>query len=435
MTKNLAKRNFICMAILACLLLVLCFINIAVPTSNYRFVGFANAIQKDIDIAGGYSADYTVNFRDGELDKEGAFNQTIQMIENKLVSYGYGSATVTASGMGSVHIEIPDVKQAENVLEAIGVDGDLYIRTSETTEIADTDLTADDINDIVALYGQTDPGVYNWGINIEFSTEGTSKIKSLTEDGSGTLYIYVGEEVFSKVSFSSQITNNSIFIFGSTSDQDSTNIYALNLLIAKQTVGLNMIDNEIVKIDATYGENVQTMLLIASIVILVAFMAVMFIAFGEFGYIALLSFAFFASFMMFLLQAIPVFTLSLAGIVGLVLATAIYFISTFVIFNKIKSGYAEGKKLPLAVKLGFKNSVLTVVDINVIVVISAILLYFLGGGAYAQSFAMVLGVGSALTLLLTLLLDRWFAKWYLRINSTKARKLHFVRGANVNELE
>ena len=53
MTKKLAKRNLISFAILAIIMLVLCFVNIAVPATNDRFVGFLNAIQTDIDIKGG----------------------------------------------------------------------------------------------------------------------------------------------------------------------------------------------------------------------------------------------------------------------------------------------------------------------------------------------------------------------------------------------
>ena len=50
--KNLARRNLICFAILAAILIALCFVDFMIPTTNTRFVGFVNAITKDMDIEG-----------------------------------------------------------------------------------------------------------------------------------------------------------------------------------------------------------------------------------------------------------------------------------------------------------------------------------------------------------------------------------------------
>lgn len=433
MTKKLAKRNLISMAILTALILVLCFINISVPATNSRFVGFANAIQTDIDIAGGYAADYSVTFREGETDKETVFKETIELINNKLVAYGYGSASVSYSGLDNVHVEVPDLKLAEEVLEAIGVDGDLYIRTSETTTVEETDLTADDITDIVSMYGQISASEFNWGVSIEFSEEGKSKIKSLTEGGSGTLYIYVGDEVYSKVSFNQQIKDNSIFIYGSTQDQESTDIYALNLLIAKQTVGLSMINNQITQIAPTLGDNALLFACIAILIIMAVFIALMFIKFGELGYIALLSLGLVVGLTLFFMQAVPIFILSFSGIIGAVLGLAIFFASIFVIFSKIQKGYAEGKKIPLAIRLGFKNTTLTIVDICVLVIMASVGIYFLGG-VVANSFAFALALTTAISMFATLVLTRLYAKWYSVINSTNAKKLNMTREANVDEL-
>ena len=216
---------------------------------------------------------------------------------------------------------------------------------------------------------------YKWGINFVFSDSGKDKIKTMTEAGTGTLYVYVGEDEdpYTRVSYDAKITNNSIFVYGSTDNQADNDISALTLLIAKQTVGLELID-KIVEIAPTLGENATTYMLIAVGVMLVLFVLAAFLLFGEFGYIIMLSLGLFVALMLFFMQAVPVFVLSLAGVVGAVLGLVIFFVSNLIIFNKIKQGYAEGKKIPLAVKTGFKDSTLTIVDINVLAIIAAVVM-------------------------------------------------------------
>ena len=83
--KNLAKRNLICFAVLAVILIALCFVNIGVPATTSRFVGFVPAITKDIDISGGVEAVFSP-------DKEGVDITSDDMesakltIENRLVN-------------------------------------------------------------------------------------------------------------------------------------------------------------------------------------------------------------------------------------------------------------------------------------------------------------------------------------------------------------
>jgi preprotein translocase subunit SecD len=134
------------------------------------------------------------------------------------------------------------------------------------------------------------------------------------------------------------------------------------------------------------------------------------------------------------MQALPIFVLSYSGIVGLGLGIVLFFMSNFIIFSSAKKNYAEGKKIPLSVKLGIKNNALKIVDFSVIAIILAIVLYFIGG-VYVQSFALALGITSALNLLTSLALNMLFTKWYTRINPKDAKKLRFTREDNISELD
>ncbi|MBR5012918.1 MAG: hypothetical protein IKY15_03150, partial [Clostridia bacterium] len=112
----------------------------------------------------------------------------------------------------------------------------------------------------------------------------------------------------------------------------------------------------------------------------------------------------------------------------------LFFVSNYIIFNSAKQGYAQGKKLPLAIKLGLSGNTLKVVDISVVSIIFAVAVYLIGG-VYAQSFAFALAIASALNMLVSLAFNKLFTKWYTKINTKKAHLVRFTREEHINELD
>ena len=156
--------------------------------------------------------------------------------------------------------------------------------------------------------------------------------------------------------------------------------------------------------------------------------------FGELGFIVTLNFAFFLTLTAFFMQALPIFVLSFSGVVALALGMALFFVSNLMIFGHAKQGYAQGKKLGLALKLGINNNVLKIVDISAITLILALVVCFVGG-VYAQSFGIALAICAAMNLLTSLAMNKLFTKWYVRINSKDAKKVRVTREEDINELD
>lgn len=438
MNKKLAKRNFIWISVLTAILIALCFVNFIVPATNHRFVGFANAIAMDFDITGSYTASYEVNYPEDLTNKPENLKQTSRFVTEKLRAYGYGNVKVYISetedlSENKLSIEIPKLLVAQEILNAIPVAGSLYIRTTETTTVNETDITSEDVSDIHATFAQISASEYKWGTTIEFTESGHQKIKNLTNSGNGTIYIYTGEELFTSISFNNAITTNSLYVYGSTTNQDSANAYSFKLLMAKQDITFKMIGDQITTIEPVMGNSAIVFIAIALALIIALLVLAVVLLFGDFGWIITLSLAIYFVLTVFFMQAIPIFVLSISGIVGSVFALILLLASYYLIFNNIKQGYAEGKKIPLAVKAGYKKSVLTVVDMNVLAIIFSVIIYLIGS-PFSCGFAMALLIGSALNLFLSLVLTRWFVNWYLGINSTKPKKLNMKREANVDEL-
>ena len=64
MKKKITKRNFIALAVVACLLLVLTVFSFNIPFTTYTFKGFAQSINLGLDFGDGTRATYTVTNSD-----------------------------------------------------------------------------------------------------------------------------------------------------------------------------------------------------------------------------------------------------------------------------------------------------------------------------------------------------------------------------------
>ena len=436
--KKLAIRNLICFAVLAVILVALCFINIGVPATTSRFVGFVPAITKDIDISGGVASKYEVTYGEGVLNSQAELDRTVSMLSSTLASYGYGNACVSQGSNDNIYVEIPKVRQAQAILSAIATVGELYITTDSIDSIdKDKAITGEEVVTATSQFSQTSASSFSWGVNINLTDKGKEKLASLTENassGSVTLNIFVGETTISQIGIGGQVNTNDLYFYGTSSTQDAANVTALGILMGKYYADFDMVNNEIIEIAPLISPAIQTLIYVAIAIIAVALLVMFFIMFGELGWIVSLCFAFFMTLTVFFMQAIPIFVLSFSGVIGLVIGMVLFFISNFIIFKAAKDGYAEGKKIPLAVKLGINNSALKVVDISVVGMIFAVGAYVVGG-VYAQSFALAIGICAALNLLTSLAFNKLFTKWYTRINTKDAKKLHFTREEYVNELD
>ena len=435
--KKLAKRNLICFAILAVLLMVLCFVNFTVPATTSRFVGFVPAITKDIDINGGLASKYDITYDESVIDTDTELQNTVKMLSNKLAMFGYGGASVSVGANNNIYVEMPAIKQASGILNAIATVGPLYITTASQTEIDKTTaISGQDVVDVASQFSQINASAFSWGVNIKLTTEGQEKLKKLTEGATSgtTLNIFVGEDTISQIGISSQLNTPDLYFYGTESTQDLANVTALQILMGKYSAEFDMVNNEIISIAPAISPMVQTLILIALAVVLAAVVALFFVKFGQLGFLVLMNLVFLLTISAFFMQAIPVFVLSYSGIIGLLLGVGLFFVSNYIIFNSAKKGYAEGKKLPLAIKLGLTGNTLKIVDISVVAIIFAVAVYLIGG-VYAQSFAFALALASAINMLVSLVFNKLFTKWYTKINTKKAHLVRFTREEHVNELD
>ena len=98
-----------------------------------------------------------------------------------------------------------------------------------------------------------------------------------------------------------------------------------------------------------------------------------------------------------LIKLIPI-TLTLPGIAGLVLTIGVAADSNIVIFERIKEEVRAGRSMSSAIAAGYKRGISTIVDANVVTLLTAFILFVLAT-AGVKGFAFTLGVGTIASLL------------------------------------
>ena len=130
--------------------------------------------------------------------------------------------------------------------------------------------------------------------------------------------------------------------------------------------------------------------------------------------------------MLFFLQAISFVQLTLPGLAGIILSIGMAVDGTIIIFERFRDEYRSGKKIPLSVKTGFKRAFWPIFDSNITTILTAVVLLILGT-ASIQGFAITLLIGIVLSMFMNLVVLRFLVKWYLPLNSVKAKKLHLPK--------
>jgi SecD/SecF fusion protein len=149
-------------------------------------------------------------------------------------------------------------------------------------------------------------------------------------------------------------------------------------------------------ISATLGQEALDQGLTAGIVGLIL-VALFLLAYYRFlGFVAVLGLALYGVFFFALVKLIPI-TLTLPGIAGLILTIGVAADANIVIFERIKEEVRTGRSMASAITAGYRKGIATIIDANVITLITAFILFVLAT-AGVKGFAFTLGVGVIVSL-------------------------------------
>ncbi len=371
--------------------------NVPVGIRNYK--GVFGVIGKGIDLNGGY---YAVLEPENADVSEEDLTAAIDTLRKRLDDKGYTEATISREDK-NLRVEIPEVDNAEEVLNIIGDQGELTFRAYDNTILV---TGKNNIKNAKAGYDENGSPI----VLLEFTAEGQKAFAIATEKVAAyednRLSIYLGDSVVSAPTVEQKIDSPNAEISGIGSIEEAQTIASViksGALEIKFDVGATQ------KMSASLGENVLNNAMIATGIGLVVVIAILIAFYGGFGIAASVALMIYVILYTCVLAIFPWVQLTFPGIAGIVLSIGMAVDANVIIFDRIKEEYENGKTVTSAIKSGYKRAVITVLDSNVTTVLAAIVLWILCSGSI-KGFAITLFLGVLVSMFTAVVVTRWLTK-------------------------
>ncbi len=414
----MSKKKSIVVLVLSVIVLaiigVACFASFPVgETKQYNSI--ISLIGKGIDLSGGYYVVLTpkVESTDDATTANQKIESAMEILRTRLDDKGFTEATISRQDGNRIRIEVPEVENADEILQIIGSTGTLSFQDDSKHEYLNGE---EDIKDAYVSYDSSNGYV----VVLEFTSQGIERFSNATgiikDRSDNKMYIYLGDTLVSSPTVSTQITNSSAEITG-FDDYDSAESVAS--VIKSGTLPIEYEISESRSISARLGETaINTSVMAAGIAMVVIFI-LMIVIYRGMGIASSISLILYAFLYVIFLAIIPNVQLTLPGIAGIVLSIGMAVDANIVIFERIKSAYKEGK-VNTAFDAGFKTALWTIIDSNVTTILAAIVLWILCPGTI-KGFAITLLVGIVLSLFTDILVTKWYLKVLYPLSDNKEK--------------
>jgi SecD/SecF fusion protein len=165
-------------------------------------------------------------------------------------------------------------------------------------------------------------------------------------------------------------------------------------------------------VSATLGQQALNQGLKAGIIGLILVCLFLLAYYRFLGFVAVVGLAIYGVLFFALIKLIPI-TLTLPGIAGLILTIGVAADANIVIFERIKEEARGGKSMLSAISAGYRRGIATIVDANVITLITAFILFALAT-SNVKGFAFTLGVGTIASLFTAVVFTQAFLGFFGR---------------------
>jgi SecD/SecF fusion protein len=274
------------------------------------------------------------------------------------------------------------------------------------TDIKDPKPSFDNFNQPIVTFNFTDTGRNEFSDvtkaiaqrGLQNAPPGVAGNTSAAEGYSGHFAIVLDQQVTSRpivnfVENPNGIDGRNGAEINGLGQQESQDLAQI-LQIGALPVTLDPISSETVS--ATLGQQALNQGLKAGVIGLILVCLFLLAYYRFLGFVAVLGLAIYGLFFFALIKLIPI-TLTLPGIAGLILTVGVAADANIVIFERIKEEARSGKSMLSAISAGYRRGIATIVDANVITLITAFILFALAT-ANVKGFAFTLGVGTIASL-------------------------------------
>jgi preprotein translocase subunit SecD len=392
-----------------------------------------------LDLVGGVSVTLTAP----EGTASDVIDKTLEVIRNRVDAFGVGEPDITRQGELNVQVQIPEFEdvgqgaQQQRLLDLIGKTARLEYRlvrevidpsnpTYETTKV-----TPDDPEDKVVVFTGTEGGemplkyrlgkvlmtgdvltraqasfldpvsagggsTAGWRITFELNAQGTERFAQITrKNQQKQLAIVLDRRVESAPTIQSEIPDGKGEITGDFTEREAKD---LALVLRTGALPVELSPSEVRTVSPTLGRESLRQGLLAGIVGLIGlclYLAFYYRLLGVVTWLGMAIWSVLALALVSLLGRTAGYSLTLAGVAGIVISLGITADSYIVFYERLKDEVRHGKSLRAAVVPAFRRAWRTIVAADVVTIVAAVVLYLLAIGS-VKGFALTLGLSTLL---------------------------------------
>ncbi len=340
-----------------------------------------------------------------------AVDQSIEIVRKRIDETGTKEPSIIKRGSNRILVELPGIKDPERIKELLGKTAQLSFRmvTDDKTEFGNETFILKDTKEKISvskriiLTGDNliDANPKYDNINQEpivaftLNRLGSQRFGQATSKNIGKrLAIILDNEAISAPVIRDAITGGQGTISGNFTFQSATDL-SLLLRSGALPAPLSVVEERTVGPDLGQDSiDAGVFSLIIGFFLVIIFMIIKYRLFGLIANISLISNLLMLIGFLTLLEA----TLTLPGIAGIILTVGMAVDANVLIFERIKEELRKNISNNIqAFDLGFKRSVVTILDANITTLIASIILFIFGSGP-VKGFAVTLSIGLITTL-------------------------------------
>ena len=449
--KNPATRRNVWLLIITTLL---------VAGSVFMFTPPSQKINQGLDIRGGLSVVLTARTADGSAPTTDQMETSRSIIESRVNALGASEAVVQLQGTNQILVQIPGLEDTQTALDTIGKTGQLaFARLDSFTdddtktkitngEYMDTTTKSDDYGNSFTVKQDSEveakEGTYTpmftgeniskvtvdkesqtsqyYAVNIELDSVGTEAFATASSElvsSNGQIVIILDNKVNSAPSVRSAITDGKVAITGNYSMEDAK---ALQTVLESGSLPVSFEYSTSQVVGPTLGQDALNGALIVVLIGLGLVMLYLLFFYKGLGIITAGAMVVFAAFYLGILatlSAFGMFSLSLAGLAGIVLTIGMAADSSVLTVERFREEIRMGKSIRSASISGVKHAIQTSIDADLVSMVSALCLFFLAS-ATVKGFGLTLALGILCDIIMMLL----FKAPLIRLMAPRTIKKH-----------
>ena len=362
--------------------------------------------------------------------------QSIQIVERRVNELGTVEPLIQRQGIDRILVQVPGLQDPSRLKELLGKTAKLTFRMVDTAvspeQAAEGRVPPEDeivkgsksergtyvLEKRVLVSGEdlvdAQPGFDHRTsepiVTFRFNTHGARRFAQATQENVGRPFaIVLDNEVISAPVIREPIIGGSGQISGNFTVEQANDL-AILLRAGALPAPLTIIEERTV--GAGLGQDSIEKGRMASYVGAVMVVVFMFATYGLFGFFANIAVAINVAMIMGVLSLLNA-TLTLPGIIGIVLTVGIAVDSNVLIYERIREELRSGRSAITAIDAGFSRALATILDSNITTFIAAAVLFFIGTGP-VRGFAVTLGIGIVTTVFTAFTLTRLMVAGWVR---------------------